>query len=236
MTAKQEKLLTFLTTQRTDSRRQIFAWLNAGKIKVNGTAAVEPGMLIDPLKDRIQVNGELVLQSTPNLYIKFHKPKDVMCTMNDPKNRRSIAGLIRAIDPTVVPVGRLDKESAGLIILTNDGDFAHHISHPKFIIPKTYVVTLNREPTSVHLARLSSGFFLEDGEVQFQKVQKVGRCQYAVTITYGRYRIVRRAFDHLGYTVLDLLRIAIGDVQLGKLKAGEHGTLSAPERRSLISS
>lgn len=164
---------------------------------------------------------------------KFNKPKGVITTMDDPKNRSCIAPFLARVPDKVSPVGRLDRDTSGLMLLTNDGVLANQIMHPSFQLSKTYQVGLLSKLTKLDAKRLIDGFFLEDGPVAFDEVGLWDTHTCEVRLSVGRNRIVKRAFDFIGNKVVSLKRLAVGPVLLGTLKSGEVSQLSPSELTAL---
>ena len=216
------------------SRRRVYDLYKAGQVLINGNPPKLLTQAFNPKKDTLHVKGEkLQSQAVSCVYYKFHKPSDVLTTLSDPRGRRTVADFINRLPTPVFPVGRLDRHSTGLLFLTNDGDWANQLMHPKFHISKTYAVSVDQPITKTHLARLSAGFILEDGPFRFLKVDCTDKTHLTVTIDEGRNRIIRRAFETLGYTVKKLKRLSIGSVQLGTLEEGKIRPLSPSELRGL---
>lgn len=225
----------FIASQTRLSRRRILDLLMAGKIKLNGIVAEQLTVSINPSKDRVVVNGESIYLRFDFVYYKYNKPKGVICTMKDPNGRPCLGTVLRGLPESVVPVGRLDRDTTGLLLLTNDGDFANVITHPRYHLPKLYRVSLNRNYTPKDISKLKTGFFLEDGPVRFTDIVPISKTSLDVTICEGRNRIVRRAFEHLGYEVKSLHRASIGSVNLGSIMPGESKALSKKEVQELKS-
>lgn len=223
----------FIASQTRLSRRRILDLLTEGRIKVNGFVADQLTMKVNPSKDRIVVNGEPIYLRFDFVYYKYNKPKGVICTMKDPNGRPCIGTVLRGLPESVIPVGRLDRDTTGLLLLTNDGDFSNFVAHPRYHLSKTYRVTLNRNYTPRDISKLKVGFFLEDGPVRFTEVIPVSKTSLDVTICEGRNRIVRRAFESLGYEVKALHRASIGSVTLGSLMPGDALSLTKKEIEEL---
>ncbi len=228
------RLDRFIALNTSLSRRKILELLLAKKIMVNGNPAKDLKMALDLKKDNIVVNGIKLEPVVPELvYYKFNKPLDVITTLQDPNKRRTVADFIQHLPQHVYPVGRLDRDTTGLLLLTNDGTFANAVAHPKFHVTKRYKVHLNHKITKNHIARLLSGVFLDDGPFAFSDIDWVEPKILQVTLSEGRNRIVRRAFEQLGYTVVKLIRLAIGPIQLGDLAEGRLKPLTKSELKSI---
>ncbi len=227
------KLEEFLASQTAYSRRKILDLLNAGEVSVNGVPVTSLSHPVQPKTDQIKVGTVKIEHEIPYMYYKFNKPKDVICTLHDPKGRRDLMEFLRPFPQSLTPVGRLDRQTKGLLLFTNDGEFANRLMHPRYGVSKLYTVTLDQAPTARHLERLTEGMMLEDGPIRFSSIEIVDNKILKVSLKEGRNRIVRRTFDHLGYTVEKLKRIAIGPILLGKLAEGDMQPLSSGELRTL---
>jgi 23S rRNA pseudouridine2605 synthase len=221
------------------SRRKAEAYIEAGAVKVNGHPA-KLGATASP-KDIITINGERVAVRAANpRYIKMYKPRGVLCSMSDPHagSKKLITDLLRNVPERVYPVGRLDANSEGLILLTNDGDFANRVTHPRNGIRKTYRVTISGKVTEEQAAFLSAGVDLGEGErsapcaVDFAAAE-AARTVLLITIAEGKNRQIRRMCEALGLNIARLKRVSVGGVKLGLLKPGEFADLSKQEVKLL---
>ncbi len=219
------------------SRRVCEDLIVRGQVTVNGKRVTELGTRVDPDVDRVTVSGMPIQLDVSKVYLALNKPVGVVSSMADENGRADLSQFVEGYE-RVFNVGRLDAETSGLIIMTNDGDLAHKLAHPKFGVTKTYVVRVQGvvEPGIVH--KLLSGFELEDG---FIKADKAKLVQVSVTeslleieLHSGRNRIVRRMFDFLGHPVLGLVRKQFGSIQLGPLKVGKVRELSKVEIGALL--
>jgi len=187
------------------SRRKAEEIIREGRVTVNGQLA-DLGMKADPESDHIKLDGKLLINREPKVYYMFHKPAGVITTLGDPEGRASVADFLSKIRYRVFPVGRLDYDSEGLLLITNDGEFAHAIMHPTKKIAKTYVVKVKGVIEEEKLEKLRAGMFLKDGPTAPAKVKKVRKLKensvIEITITEGRKRQVRRMMDHLGHSVV----------------------------------
>jgi len=224
----EERLHKLLARAGVASRRSVEAMVRAGRIKVNGRTVTAPGVKIDPERDEVQVDGKTVylkklLQRKP-LYLAFYKPAGVVTTLSDPQGRPKVADFLRGVPERVFPVGRLDYDSEGLLLLTNDGELAYRLMHPRYKIPKTYAVWVAGQVGSEALRRLREGVLLDDGPAQPAVVRLLrrlrGQTLLEVTITEGRKRQVRRMCDAVGHPVLSLKRLGVGVLTLKGLKPG----------------
>jgi len=230
---KQIRLEEFLAMQTPIARRESVQLVAAGKVNRNGNPIKDITALIDPHQDVIQVEGQRVGNQMEYFYYKFHKPTDVISTMDDPNGRTNLKNYMKGVPPQITPIGRLDRDSEGLMLFTNDGNLSLKLSHPRFHIGKVYRVTVDKPLTEAVLDRLVTGFFLDDGPVKFDGVEPISDVSVNVTISEGRNRIVRRSFAVLGYTVKKLKRTAVGPIVLGELAAGRFVPLTTGELRQL---
>jgi 23S rRNA pseudouridine2605 synthase len=208
------------------SRRAADRMIEEGLITVNGKKVYELGIKVDPNNDHIFLQGKPLRKKFEHLYIMFHKPKGVLTTMEDPLERPTIKKYLEEIPTRVFPVGRLDWDSEGLLLLTNDGDFANRVTHPKEEVTKTYLVKVDGKPTEDKLQKLLNGVSIVGGKVSAKSVEKVkrGKDQYdwlKIVITEGKNRQIRQMFEKIGFDVLKLQRVAIGRLRLGNLERGE---------------
>lgn len=216
------------------SRRKAEEYIKAGRITVNGHPA-QIGHAVNPAKDLIAIDGQRVqfARKKNNLYIMLNKPRGYVTTMSDELGRRCVAELVEDAPQRVYPVGRLDKDSEGLILLTNDGNFANTIMHPSNHIPKTYRVTIRPDLTDEQAVKLSTGVMIDDKMTAPAQVHVVtkepGRVVALITIYEGRNRQIRKMCEAVGLEVARLRRVSIGPIKLGMLKPGEWRELTAAE-------
>ena len=214
------------------SRRACETLIVDGRVKVNGKVVRILGSKIDPLKHQVEVDGKQLTSDLTKTYIAFHKPRGILSTMLDPENRPSLQDYFVDFEERLFHVGRLDKESEGLILLTNDGGWAHRASHPSFEIEKTYLVETKEPLTRTALQRLMSGVDLDDGFAQVSSARAHGS-RTEVVIHEGRNQIVRRLFEEIEFPVLRLIRTSIGSIKLGELPEGRWRALNSVEVSSL---
>lgn len=226
------RLNKYLQAAGVASRRRADGLIRAGRVRVNGEVVTEPWREVDPERDAVEVDGRRVYPRRERHYFKLYKPRGVVCTLRDPHAGRTLAGFIPA-GLRLVPAGRLDRDSEGLVILTDDGDLIYRLTHPRFAVPKRYRVTLNRHVGKGDLERLSRGIELEDGLFLPDAVRRTGPRGVELVIHEGRKREIRRAFRALGYEVVRLVRTAMGPVELGDMRPGELRPLSPGELRAL---
>lgn len=227
--SKTLSLEQFLASQTVLSRRSILDLIRKKAISIDGNCVHSLKASVMPKQSVVCVEGKRVVWSFPFVYYRFYKPKGVLTTLSDPKDRPALKACISGIPEPVFPVGRLDKNTSGLLLLTNDGHFSNRIAHPSYSISKVYDVTVSNPLSKNDLRRLSLGLFLDDGPVQFDVLDCLDRTRLTVSLSEGRNRIVRRAFDCLGYEVRKLKRLSIGPFQLGNLKEGRFKRISKKE-------
>jgi 23S rRNA pseudouridine2605 synthase len=251
--ATRVRLQKVLAQAGLGSRRACEAMISDGRVEVNSEVVLEQGRRVDPDRDVIRVDGARIPAPRRHLYLAMNKPRGVVVTMDDPAGRRTVADLLAESSDrrTGLPatrrlvrnerlfhVGRLDIDSEGLLILTNDGELAHKLAHPSYQVPKTYLVEVTGVVTSQTLRRLRSGITLADGPVRpgSVKVSSTGRDRTLLKITMheGRNRIVRRTMEAVGHPVRRLSRTGIGPVRLGNLKVGEYRELTREELGGLL--
>jgi len=217
----QEKLQKVLSHSGIASRRAAEKLILNGRVKINGRIA-QVGDKVEVNKDEITVdNKEINLISLNLVYYLVHKPLGYTCTTQDKHAKKLITELVPT-SPKVWPVGRLDKNSSGLIILTNDGDLTHQLTHPSFEHSKEYEVILNKNITPDFIAHMKKGVQLEEGRAQADKITKIDNKKFKLILHQGWKRQIRRMCLVLGYKVLELKRTSIGPIKLGNLKVGQY--------------
>lgn len=234
-----ERLQKILARAGLASRREAEKWIEEGRITVNGAPVRELGFRADASKDRIKVDGKLLRQPVSNRYFLFHKPPGFITSMHDPEGRPDIGLFLESarIKGRLFPVGRLDFNSSGLLLLTNDGELAQRLTHPRYELKKVYRVKLSTCPSEKELAKLKRGIELEDGMTGPARVRVLRRLRknawVEVVIYEGRYREIRRMFAALGYFVEKLVRIQVGPLRLESLLPGECRPLLPREIKAL---
>ena len=234
-----ERLQKILARAGLASRREAERWIAEGRVSVNGTVVRKLGTRADPGKDSIKVDGKRIKASAAPLYYAFHKPPGVITTLNDPEDRPDLTPYLERLGERrrLFPVGRLDYNTTGLLLLTNDGDFALRLAHPRFGVKKVYQAKLSTCPTTEDLARLRQGIRLEDGmsaPARARVIEKLKKNAWVeIEVHEGRKREVRRMFEALGFFVEKLIRVKVGSVSLGTLPIGELRALSQFEVDSL---
>lgn len=220
----EQRIQKILAQMGVASRRKAEGLIKEGRVTVNGTIAVL-GMKADIGRDYIKVDGRLLTRPEPKTYLMFNKPVGVVTSLYDPQGRPTIKDFLKGIKYRVFPVGRLDYDSEGLLLLTNDGDLAHSILHPSKKVSKTYVVKVKGIIEDEDIEKLRKGIRLEDGMTMPAKVRKVRDTEnnswLEITIYEGRKRQIRRMTEKVGHPVIRLKRIAINGVRLGNLGIGK---------------
>src|SRR4051794_13537159 len=209
------------------SRRAAEALIAEGRIAVDGAVVTDPARDVTG-GEAIALDGEAIGGGGPRVVYAVNKPAGVVSTARDTHGRRTVVDLV-ATAQRLYPVGRLDADSTGLILLTNDGELAHALTHPSFEVPKTYRVRVAGRPSERALRALREGVVLEDGMTAPARVRRVSAHELELTIHEGRKRQVRRMIEAIGDRVLELRRVAFGPLRLGDLGAGRHRRLSAAE-------
>jgi len=214
------------------SRRKADEHIKQGLIKVNGKIINEPGHRISP-KDEVQFRDEVIKPEVRRIYVLMNKPKGTITTSNDEKGRKTVMDLIGTdVKERIYPVGRLDKETTGLLVLTNDGDLAKKLSHPSYNVKKIYHVVLDKPVVKKDLQSIINGLKLEDGVAEVDGIDYVknkGKEEVGIEVHIGKNRIVRRIFEHLGYEVIKLDRMYYGGLTKKDLPRGHWRNLTSQE-------
>jgi pseudouridine synthase len=218
------------------SRTEARTWIGGGRVRVNGRVVRDPDAWVDLERDRIELDGK-PLRKEQHHYLLLYKPTGYLTTYRDPQGRPTIYDLIPDREGYLSYVGRLDLDTSGLLILTNDTQFAERLTNPEYHIPKTYLVDASRHLTDEDLDVLGRGLELSDGPTRPARVERVreidGKSVFEITITEGRNRQVRRMVEALDAKVLKLVRIAIGPIRIGELPIGKARELTMEEVKSL---
>jgi 23S rRNA pseudouridine2605 synthase len=213
------------------SRRKAEELVLSGRVHVNNHVTNNLATRIDPTRDVVHVDGTQVVRVHDYVYLVLNKPKDTITTVSDEKGRHTVMELVRT-KQRVYPIGRLDRHTTGVLLLTNDGEFAQHMMHPRKEVPKTYHVSLSEVPARDHLRQIAAGIRLSDGMTSRAEVATIpgskGK-EVGITIHEGRNRQVRRMFEHFGYEVMRLDRVAYGPVTKEGLPRGAVRKLTVPE-------
>jgi 23S rRNA pseudouridine2605 synthase len=227
------RLQRVLAAAGLGSRRACEQLIEEGRVEVDDKLVVVQGMRVDPKKAVIKVDGLRIASAPNHVYIVLNKPKGVVSTMSDPEGRPSLQEYVGDREARLFHVGRLDADTEGLILLTNDGDLAHRLSHPSFEVEKTYLAEVTGPVARDVGKRLKQGVELEDGLVQidsFRLISQVGsRVMVEVKLHEGRKHVVRRALAEVGHPVSQLVRTDLGPISLGNLRPGKQRKLSQQE-------
>ncbi|MBR5785619.1 MAG: rRNA pseudouridine synthase [Clostridia bacterium] len=218
------RLQKYLAQCGVSSRRGAEQIIQEGRVTVNGTVVTEMGIKVKK-GDKVTVDGQIVKQEKIKYYILLNKPAGVLSSVKDDRGRECVVDLIEGIDARLYPVGRLDYDTTGLLLLTNDGDFMQRVTHPSFEIWKTYQAVVKGVPTETDVKRFAEGIMLDDGKTLPAVLDVVGykgnNAIVEVSIREGRNRQVRRMLERIGHPVNSLKRISFGSLELGDLKPGK---------------
>lgn len=238
MTSEPIRLQKALSIAGVASRRKAEELMLQGRVRVNGKVARELGMRIDPTVDTVMVDNRPIQLDPDRIYLAFHKPKGIVSTMSDEYGRPCLADFFLGYD-RVFNVGRLDQETTGVLLMTNDGDLANQLAHPKFGVEKLYVAKVKGRIEKPQLQQLRDGVRLEDGFQKADRVklldQNLEESLVEIVLHSGKNRIVRRMFEAVGHPVMELTRKSFGPLRLGNLKPGQVRELSKLEVSALMS-
>lgn len=228
------KLSKFIAQSGYCSRRKSTELIKTGAVTVNGTLMTEPYYEVQP-KDSIKINNKLLLSQENKLYFLFNKPKNVICTMDDPQKRLSVADFFSKYKERLYPIGRLDRNTTGVLIVTNDGDLTQKLAHPQYNIAKTYAVKTHKPITPEHVQLLLQGVHLEDGFIKADKIHVPKRKNDTIFITIhsGKKHIIKRLFKHLSYFVEKLDRTQFAHLTKQSIPQGTFRALTAQEIEKL---
>jgi len=233
-----ERLQKIIAAAGIDSRRHAEVLITSGRVSVNGEIVTELGVKADPQKDVIRVDGNTISLETTRCYIALHKPAEYVTTMSDPQKRPTVADLVKDVPERVYPIGRLDYDSSGLLLFTNDGDFAQKIQHPRFQVPKTYHVKISGRLSKEELKQIINGVKLPDAVFKPENlnIEKINdkSTWLSLTLREGKNRIIRRGFEAAGRQVTRLVRESIGKITLTGLKEGQWRNLTGREISQLL--
>lgn len=221
------------------SRRKAEELITAGRVTVNGKVVTELGTKVDPERDHVKVDGKHLTSAQPFVYLMLNKPKNVMSTLDDPGGRTTVKDFLRGVSVRVFPVGRLDFDSEGLMLLTNNGDLAQALLHPRYHVPKTYLIKVKGVLSDEEIAQLERGVKLADGMTSPASVKKIRKAEanswVEITIHEGRKHQVKRMLESVGHLVIKLVRVKMGPLALGSLEPGEFRFLTDQEANALRS-
>ncbi|AAT88536.1 MFS transporter [Leifsonia xyli subsp. xyli] len=234
-----ERLQKVMAAAGVASRRVSEELIAAGRVSVNGTVVTELGRRVDPVVDHVAVDGAAVQLDTTLRYVMLNKPVGVVSSLRDEQGRPDLSRFVADYEERLFNVGRLDAETSGLLILTNDGELAHVLAHPRFGVTKTYIARVRGAVTPQTIGRLTRGVELEDGPIAADRAKLLqsdpgGGSLVEVTLHSGRNRIVRRMLAEVGHPVVELVRRQFGPLHLGTLKAGALRDLTKAELGSLL--
>jgi len=219
------------------SRRKAEVLIATGRVTVNGKVVTELGTKVDPAKDHVKVDGKHLTEAQPFVYLMLNKPKHVMSTLDDPGGRTTVKDFLRGISVRVFPVGRLDFDSEGLMLMTNNGDLSQALLHPRYHVPKTYLIKVKGVLTDEEIRKLEQGVKLEDGVTSPAFVKKIKKAEanswVEITIREGRKHQVKRMLESVGHLVIKLVRVKMGPLSLGNLAPGEVRFLTDREANAL---
>ncbi len=233
------RLQKYLAHAGVASRRKSERLIEEGRVKINGEIVRSLGTKIERNTDIIEVDGRIVEIEENKIYIKMNKPSEVITSAKDQFNRKTVLDLL-SIEERVYPIGRLDYHSRGLLLLTNDGEFANLLMHPKYHVPKTYRVLIAGIPPEGKIEAFENGLMIEGVKTQKAKMviknadQKLNQTLVEITLFEGRNRQIRKMCDRIDHPVIDLKRITIGTIKLGNLKEGEWSHLRKDEINSIV--
>jgi 23S rRNA pseudouridine2605 synthase len=225
---QKQRLSKVLATAGIASRRACEQIICDGKVSVNGVIATVPQTMVDATSDVITVEGKRISQPAPKVYFALHKPVGFTCT-NAPNVKKRVVDLVTCPKTRLFTIGRLDKETSGLILLTNDGHFAHRVMHPSGNITKEYIAKVDQELTHEHLVKLSEGCRIDGAYVKPVSVKKIRRNTLKIAVAEGRHHEVREFIAAAGLFTLELKRVRIGGLTLGTLPVGTSRALTKRE-------
>ncbi|MGW8286369.1 MAG: pseudouridine synthase [Candidatus Deferrimicrobiaceae bacterium] len=234
-----DRLNRYLSRAAGVSRRTADDMIRMGRVTVGKKPVLDPGALLDPSRCEVRIDGNLILVvPEEKIYLVAYKPDSVVTTMKDKEGRKTAGSLVGELSSRVFPVGRLDYHTTGLLLFTNDGDFAYRLTHPKFGIEKTYVAKVNGIPTKGKLGVLRRGLPIDGVMTNPAKVNflesRDGKAWISIRIAEGRHHQVRKMFEAIGHRVMKLRRVAIGTLELVNLEPGDWRYLTGKEVRSLV--
>lgn len=231
------RLNKFLSAAGVASRRLADELITAGRVAVNGEAVTKLGLVIDETKDKVTVDGKAVSVPAESLYIVLNKPKGYLVTLKDDFGRQTVLDLLRSCRERVFPVGRLDKDTEGVLLLTNDGDLGYRLAHPKYGVEKVYIATVEGQVRPEATAKIEAGVDIGSGELAVGKAEIVStsaaKSVVQLILKEGRKREVKRIFEALGYKVIHLKRISFAGISASGLRLGDFRYLNPKEIKTL---
>jgi len=236
------RLQSYISKSGITSRRKAAEWIKAGKVSVDGKTVLEPGCAIDPEKADVVCNGQHV-RGEKKVYFLFHKPRNVISTVTDNHSRRTVTDFFKSIPERLYPVGRLDRDTTGLLVMTNDGELANRLMHPRYTCDKTYELQLDRPLSPSQIKYLEKGVRIDGKKTAPCKIRplskqsaKRGAFAYRIILHEGRKRQIRHMMEIVKAAVVTLHRVQVGNLKLGNLKPGTYRALTAAEVKSLLTS
>ena len=233
----EERIQKILAKAGVASRREAERMILEGRVMVNGKVIDQMGFKADPAKDHIKVDGKRIPRFESKVTLLLNKPRGYLSTVTDPEGRPTVMDLVTKVKGRIYPVGRLDFDAEGLLLLTNDGDLANLLSHPKFSVARAYLAKVSGVPDERGLGRLMKGVVLEDGRARAVSVHVLRLSEknswVRVVVAEGRNHLVKRMFSAIGHSVLKLKRVGFGPIPLGNLPTGEFRYLTPEEIEKL---
>ncbi len=231
------RLNKFLSAAGVASRRQADELITSGRVAVNGVVVTRLGVVIDEAKDKVTVDGNAISVLSEYLYIVLNKPKGYLVTLKDDFGRQTVLDLLRSCRERVFPVGRLDKDTEGVLLLTNDGDLSYRLAHPKYGVEKVYIATVEGQVQPEITTKIEAGVDISTGELAVGKAEIVStstsKSVVQLVLKEGRKREVKRIFEALGYKVLHLKRISFAGISASGLRLGDFRYLNPKEIKTL---
>ncbi len=231
------RLQKLIASTGLSSRRKAEMLIASGRVSVNGKVVTELGTKVDSERDHVKVDGKHLTSAQPFVYLMLNKPKNVVSTLDDPGGRNTVKDFLHGVSVRVFPVGRLDFDSEGLMLLTNNGELAQALLHPRYHVPKTYLIKVKGVLTDAEISQLQRGVKLEDGMTSPAVVKKIKRAEanswLEITIREGRKHQVKRMLESVGHMVIKLMRVRMGPLALGHLAPGEFRFLTDREANAL---
>jgi 23S rRNA pseudouridine2605 synthase len=229
----QQRLQKIISQAGVTSRRKAEEFILQGRVEVNGKVVRTLGAKADPEKDHVKLDGRLLHSGQPKIYLMLNKPKGYVTTLSDPERRSTVMELLKGVRQRVYPIGRLDYDAEGLLLFTNDGEMAEHLMHPRYEIPRTYLVKVKGVLEDAEIRQLSAGVLLADGMTAPCRINKVRKTDenswIELTMREGRNRQIKRMMEHTGHPVLKLKRILFAGLELAGLETGEFRYLTEKE-------
>jgi len=228
------RLQKFMAECGVASRRQAEKLILSGRVRVNGKTVTKLGTKIDPEVDKVKVEDQTLKQKENKVYIKLNKPPGYVSSCRKFKGERTILDLVRDVHYRLYPVGRLDRDSEGLMLLTNDGKLAHRLMHPRYEHEKEYIINAECRITNDELMKIESGIVIDGKKTLSARVKRLGERQFKIALKEGRKRQIRKMLEAIGNKIIRLKRVRIKNVRLGDLETGKHALLTTSEIKGLM--